>query len=80
VEEGKRIHTYHFPSQITQGESLIQETLSERMGLSAAVKHVQCRLIENALRECDGNRAQAARMLEMHRSNFVRLMKRLGIK
>ncbi|MBC8228671.1 sigma 54-interacting transcriptional regulator, partial [bacterium] len=80
VEEGMRIHTYHFPPHITQGESLIQEILSERTGLPASVERLQQRLIEDALRKCDGNRTQAARMLEMHRPNLIRLMKRLGIE
>ena len=80
VEEGLRIHTYHFPSQITRGESLIQESLSERVSLSNAVDSFQRRLIEDTLRECGGNRAEAARMLGIHRPNLVRLMKRLGIE
>jgi len=80
VEEGLHIHTYHFPSQITRGESLIQETLSERVSLSNAVDSFQRRLIEDTLRECDGNRAETARMLGIHRPNLVRLMKRLGIE
>lgn len=80
AEESSIIHTYHFPSQITQGESLIQEILSERVGLSESVERFQRRLVEDALRECDGNRSQAARMLKMHRANFVRLMRRFGIE
>ena len=80
VEEGEQIRTYHFPPDITQGESLIQEILSERRGLSAAVERLQRRLVENALQECGGNRTKAAQMLEIHRSALVRLMKRLGVK
>jgi hypothetical protein len=73
------VHAIHFPPQITQGESLIQEILSERIGLPAAMERLQRRLIENALRECDGNHTQAAKMLGLQRSNFIRLMRRLGI-
>ena len=80
AEEGGSIYTYHFPSQITQGESLIQEILSKRVGLSESVERFQRRLVEDALRECEGNRSQAARMLKMHRANFVRLMRRFGIE
>jgi two-component system response regulator HydG len=76
----EEIQTYHFPSEITQGESLIKEIASEQIGLSASVELLQRRLIENALRECNGNHTYAARMLNMHRSNFVRLMRRLGIE
>jgi transcriptional regulator with GAF, ATPase, and Fis domain len=80
AEEGEQIQTYHFPSQITQGESLIQEILSERIGLSASLERLQRRLVENALQECGGNRTQAAQILQIHRSALARLIKRLGIK
>jgi len=80
AEEGKQLQTYHFPLQATQEESLIQEIVSKQTNLSASVERLQRRLIENALRECDGNRSQAARTLGIHQPNLVRLMKRLGIK
>jgi len=78
--EGKQIQTYHFSSQITQGKSLIQGIISEKMGLSASLELLQRRLIENALRECNGNRTRAAQMLNTQRPNLVRIMKRLGIE
>jgi len=78
--EGSRIQTYHFSSHITQGESLVQEILSEQTGLSASVERLQRRMIEDALRESDGNRSQAARILGLHQPNLVRLMKRLGME
>ena len=80
AEEGKQIQTYYFPPEITRGESLIQDIASQKMGLSASVELLQRRLLEDALRECKGNHSHAARMLNMHRSNFLRLMRRLGIK
>ena len=80
VEEGKQIQAYHFPPQITQGESLIQAIISEQVGLSASLNRLQRRLIEDALKKCDGNRTHAARMLKIDRSNLIRLMRRLDIK
>jgi Nif-specific regulatory protein len=80
TEEGLQIQTYHFPSQITGGESLIQEILSEQGGLSESVEHFKRRMIENALLKCAGNRTQAAQMLGTHRSSLIRLMNRLGIE
>ena len=80
VEEGLAIHTYHFPSQLTGGESLIQEILSSQTALSSAVERLQRRMISDALGACNGNRSAAARLLEMDRSNLRALMKRLGIK
>jgi transcriptional regulator with GAF, ATPase, and Fis domain len=79
VEEGGCIRTYHFASQITHGESLVQEILSEQAGYSESVDRFRRRLIEEALRESEGNRSEAARMLGMHRPNLVALIKRLGI-
>ncbi|MFQ6042183.1 MAG: sigma 54-interacting transcriptional regulator, partial [Candidatus Poribacteria bacterium] len=80
VEEGLPIHTYHFSSQITRGESLIREVLSERVSYSASLERFRRRLVEEALRECGGNRSEAARMLGMQRPNLVALIKRLGIE
>jgi transcriptional regulator with GAF, ATPase, and Fis domain len=79
AEEGEQIQTYHFPAQITKGESLIKEILSEQTELSAAVENLQKRMIEDALRKCGGNQTQAARILGIHQPNLSRLMKRLGI-
>ena len=76
----EKIQTYHFPFQITQQESLMEEITSERVSLSASVERLQRRLIENALRESDGNRTQAARLLGIHRPNLIRLMKRFEIE
>ncbi|MFC1715923.1 sigma 54-interacting transcriptional regulator [Candidatus Poribacteria bacterium] len=79
TEEGKQIQTYHFPPGITQGESLVQEIISEQIGYSESLNQFRRRLVEEALRECNGNRTQAARLLKMNRSNLVNMIKRLGI-
>lgn len=79
AEEGLQIQSYHFPSQITGGESLIQDILSEQAGLSEAVEQLKRRMVEDALRKCGGNHTQAAQMLGTHRSSLIRLMNRLGI-
>jgi DNA-binding NtrC family response regulator len=79
AEEGKQIQTYHFPPEITQGESLVQEIISERIGYSKSLDQFRRRLVEEALRECNGNRSQAARLLKMNRPNLVKMIKRLGI-
>jgi transcriptional regulator with GAF, ATPase, and Fis domain len=54
--------------------------LSQEVGFSESVKHFQRRLVEDALRESNGNRSEAARLLKMDRSNLRALMKRLGIE
>jgi DNA-binding NtrC family response regulator/ligand-binding sensor domain-containing protein len=75
----ERIQTYHFPPEITRGESLIQDAIASQSGYSETVKSFQRRFIEQVLRECQGNRHEAARRLKMHRPNLLRLMKKLGI-
>jgi len=75
AQRGSRIQTYHFSPQITHEESLAQEIISERLSYKESVKQFRRQLVERALQECDGNRTQAARMLDMGRSNLVHLIK-----
>ncbi len=78
--DGSRVQVYHFSTQITRGESLIQEVLSEQLGLSASLKRLQRRMIEDALSETGGNRTQAAKLLDMDTANLRKLIRRLGIE
>jgi DNA-binding NtrC family response regulator/ligand-binding sensor domain-containing protein len=80
AEEGKQIQTYHFPSQITRGESLIQDVISDATGYKESVDNFRRRLITQVLKECDGNRHEAARRLNVARPNLIATIKRLGIK
>ena len=80
MEEGARIESYHFSSQITRGESLIKDIISEKVSYSESMERFRRRLVENALKACKGNRHEAAKMLGMARPNLVALLKRLGIK
>jgi DNA-binding NtrC family response regulator len=80
AEEGKQIQIYHFPPDITGGESLIQEVLSEQASYKELVDRFRRRVIEEALSANKGNRSAAARQLRMDRANLVAAMKRLGIK
>ena len=79
AEEGKHIQAYHFPPEITRGESLIHDAIGAGSGYSETVKSFQRRFVEQVLRECEGNRHEAARRLKMDRANLLRLIKRLGI-
>jgi len=80
VEEGFPIQTYYFSSQVTSGESLIQEILPKPKDYREWLDSVQRLRITKVLRECGGNRSQAARQLGIQRTNPIRLMERLGIK
>ena len=57
----------------------VQGIISERIGYSKSLDQFRRRLVEEALRECNGNRSQTARLLKMNRSNLVNMIKRLGI-
>ncbi|MFC1712926.1 two-component regulator propeller domain-containing protein [Candidatus Poribacteria bacterium] len=74
------IQVYHFSPQVTHKESLMQEVLSEQLGLSASLKRLQIRMIEEALRETGGNRTHAAKRLGMDVSNLRRKIRELKIK
>jgi transcriptional regulator with PAS, ATPase and Fis domain len=79
VEAEAPVQKYHFSPKVTKGESLIEEVMSEPLSYSELLDRFRKRLIEDALRECGGNRSQAAKMLGMHQPNLVALIKRLGI-
>jgi DNA-binding NtrC family response regulator/ligand-binding sensor domain-containing protein len=80
AEKDKLIHTYHFPAQITQGESIIHDILSKQTDYKESMDYFARRLIERVLRESQGNRSKAARQLGMDPSNLRSLMRRLKIE
>jgi DNA-binding NtrC family response regulator/ligand-binding sensor domain-containing protein len=80
AQEGLPIQVYHFSSQITQGESLMQEVISEQLSYGKSLDQFRRRLVEEALRQTDGNRTQAAKRLGMDAANLRRLIRTLGIK
>jgi transcriptional regulator with PAS, ATPase and Fis domain len=80
AEEGHLIQSHHFTTHVMQNEALVQETISEQLSYVESVKQFRRRLIEEALRKCNGNRTQAAKLLKMNRPNMVHLIKNLGIK
>lgn len=80
VEEGQKIQIYHFSSNVVGDEALIRDMLSEPLSYTEMVARLRKRLIENTLRECGGNKSQAAKKLGIHRSNLIRQMRKLGIE
>jgi two-component system response regulator AtoC len=80
AESGSLIQTYHFSSHLTQGESIEREVISEQLSYNEAVKRFRKHIVEEALRKCNGNRTQAAKLLDMDRTNLSHLIKTLGIK
>ena len=79
VEGGHRVETYHFSTQVTTGQSLVQAAVSEGDGYRSLVDAFSQRLIEETLRRCNGNRSEAARELKIDRSNLLKLIKRWDI-
>lgn len=55
-------------------------SLQQGMGLKEATDLFQRRLIKQVLSHHRGNQAATARQLGLHRSNFYRLLQRLGLK
>lgn len=81
VYEGTRvIQPHHFPSQIIRDGIEMQDIISEHLGYSKSLDLFKRRLIEDALRESEGNISKAARLLGVQRPNLSELIKRLGIK
>jgi DNA-binding NtrC family response regulator len=83
AEEGRQIQIYHFPTEVTQGESLVQEFM-QTIGQKTTryrelVDRFERRCIEHALGVCRGNRTQAAEMLGIDRRSLYEKMDRLGI-
>jgi len=80
AQTGLTIQVYHFSSQVTQGESLMQQVISEQLSYGESLDQFRRRLVEEALRQTDGNRTQAAKRLGMDAANLRRLIRTLGIK
>ena len=78
VEDGE-LQAYHFSSKLTQGESLIENLMDGHESYADAVNRFRKQYLEMILRECNGNRSEAAKRLQVHRPNLVALIKKLGI-
>ncbi len=52
---------------------------ADALSMAQVLEHYQRQLISQRLTQCEGNRAAAARSLGVNRSNFHRLLKRLGL-
>ncbi len=79
-EDTPIIQSHHFPSQVTSGKPEMQDIASKRLGYKESLDTFSRHLIQDALRKSGGNRAEAARILGMHRPSLVQVIKRLGIE
>lgn len=61
-------------------ESMYSENMDSTTSLNEATDNFQRQFIENKVLSCNNNWAEAARELDMNRSNLHRLAKRLGLK
>jgi Nif-specific regulatory protein len=85
---GKTITEDHLDAAIRNGET-IAETRQESktpapappaaQTLSATVEALERRMIEDALRRCNGNKQKAAQVLGLSRQGLIKKLKRLGI-
>lgn len=77
--DGAWLDRHHFQTEPTDADALTPELLGKRMSYKESVAFFRRRLVEDALRACDGNRTHAAKMLSMQRTNLIGLISRLGI-
>ena len=59
--------------------SHVHEILSGQRSYAEAIEDVQREILRQVLNACNGKRHEAARRLQMHRPNLIRLLKRLKI-
>ena len=68
------------PTATTPAAMPSQLVLDPGLGLRGAVERLERQLIEQALRQHEGNWSAAARALQLDRANLNRLAKRLGVQ
>jgi len=73
------IELEHLPPRLLEGAPAGQQDAVGSMGLRQLTEAYQCRVIESALKACDGQITKAADMLDVDRSNLRVTMRRLGI-
>jgi len=77
VENGQRISSWLLSDRLRKNQSL--PTMTEGEALMDTLERIKEKIIEDALRKCDGNRTQAAKLLRISRPSLHQMMKRLGI-
>lgn len=70
----------HPPVASMQAAQPTPVTLDPALGLRETVERLERQLIEQALRQHEGNWSAAARALRLDRANLNRLAKRLGVQ
>jgi PAS domain S-box-containing protein len=73
---GGAILPEHLPEDITKG---IPHIAQRTLGPVGSIEDMERGLIEETLRQCDGNRTRAARRLRISRSSLWRKMKKYGL-
>jgi DNA-binding NtrC family response regulator len=80
---GRSITDSHFDQSIRATPSLAEPAPAAEpasRSLASAVHDLECRLIEEGLREHGGNKQKTAEALGLSRPGFFRKLKSLGIK
>lgn len=81
VSEGSVLYTKDLPDIFLDGEVVSQaEDYDMPLTLGAAVNAAEADAIRRALVRCDGNRTEAAKLLEIHRTGLHKKMKQYGIE
>ena len=76
--QGNSVGPESLPQHI-QDFSLQRKITSPQQASDIANEHIQCKQIENALKESNGNKSQAAQILGIDRSTLWRRMQKYGL-
>ena len=81
LPDGGRITTSMISGEILEGDGEKRgEFFSGGFNLKRELSNFERSLIERALRECNGNRTRAAKMLSITRQSLIQKLKKYGIK
>jgi len=67
------------PSFKQRLDALVREMRDKGIRLDEAADALECRYLEQALRECGGNQSRAAATLRIHRNTLRRKLARHGL-
>lgn len=80
LADGERLRVEHLPNNVVEAESVGEATDSRFFAMKAARRRFEIDLIRRALKETDGNRTHAAKLLEISHRALLYKLKDYGIR
>lgn len=78
TKDGEEIRLEHLPEEVIQSQLEIG-IIQQNGSFSQRVSEFKRRLISKALEESEWNQSKAAKLLGLHRTNLIRMMKSLNL-